>query len=245
MNQPTLKNIALILSFFLAVQSLTLRAEEETEESQETAPVEELQPAQKATPSSKTVVTPAPKKERKERRYFGTEPEPRIDAGIFHVAFVGGANFFIEPKLQLNNLGEVDGKRTGEYFNDFGFGGGVVFDFDYSQMAENIPLMLRGFVGYKYVLRSVHVFDVEGIVRRMWQFSDSSTFGIGAGVSSAIWYRTKTDESLYEETLFLPSFVVETGFEFNPLMVELKWLVNRLGTDSSINGIEFLVGLRF
>jgi|GEM_PF-1368663 len=240
MNPFKLKSIGLTLSLLLAVQSLPLMAEEEIGGAEESAPVEDLQPAQKAIPSPQTVVTPTVKKERKEKRYFGTEPEPRVDAGIFHVAFAGGANFFIEPKLNA-----VTKAPLGEYFNDFGFGGGVVFDFDYSQMAENIPLMLRGFVGYKYVLQSVHVFDVEGIVRRMWQFSDSATFGIGAGVSSAVWYRTKTDESLYEETLFLPSFVVETGFEFNPLMVELKWLVNRLGTDSSINGIEFLVGLRF
>ncbi|NBX69895.1 MAG: hypothetical protein EBR01_13140 [Proteobacteria bacterium] len=240
MNPFKLKSIGLTLSLLLAVQSLPLMAEEEIGGAEESAPVEDLQPAQKAIPSPQTVVTPPAKKERKEKRYFGTEPEPRVDAGIFHVAFAGGANFFIEPKLNA-----VTKAPLGEYFNDFGFGGGVVFDFDYSQMAENIPLMLRGFVGYKYVLQSVHVFDVEGIVRRMWQFSDSATFGIGAGVSSAVWYRTKTDESLYEETLFLPSFVVETGFEFNPLMVELKWLVNRLGTDSSINGIEFLVGLRF
>lgn len=231
--------LALLFSTLLALQSPLILAEEESEDLQGNSQVEELQPAQKAAPAPQTVIAPPPKKERKEKRYFGTEPEPRIDAGLFHVAFVGGPNFFIEPKLSPTNKEPLE-----EYFNDFGFGGGVLFDFDYSQMAENIPLMLRGFVGYRYVLRSVHVFDVQGIVRRMWQFSDSATFGIGAGVSSAIWYRTKTDESLYEETLFLPSLVVETGFEFNPLMVELKWLVNRLGTDSTINGVEFLVGIR-
>ena len=89
-----------------------------------------------------------------------------------------------------------------------------------------------------------HVFDIEGIARRMWQFSESSSFGVGVGMSSALWYRALTNNSPYEETLFLPSLILETGFEFNPMMVQLKWMVNRLGSDSSINGIEFMFGIR-
>lgn len=215
----------------------TIQAADETKE-----PVEELMPSQTAQPATPTVVEPSPrkeKKEKKEKRFFGTEKDPRIDAGIFNVAFALGGNFFIEPKLLAAN-----GAKTGDYFNDFGFGGGVFFDYDYSKMTENIPLMLRGFVGYRYILQSVHVFDIEGIARRMWQFSESSSFGVGLGVSTALWYRSLTDNSPYEETLFLPSMVVETGFEFNPMMVQLKWLVNRLGSDSSINGIEFMFGIR-
>ncbi len=223
--------ISSLFILILAIFSFNCFAEEEN-----ATPVEELQPAQQEIPISQTPSAPTPKKE---KRYFGTEKEPRIDAGIFHVAFAGGGNFFIEPKVDATTQAPI-----GEYFNDFGFGGGVYFDYDYSQMTENIPLMLRGFVGYKYVLQSVHVFDVEGIVRRMWQFSNSATFGIGAGVSNALWYRALTDNSPYEETLFLPSFIVETGFEFNPLMVELKWLINRLGSESSINGLEFMLGIR-
>lgn len=225
----------LLINFSLISQ--TVRAAEDQPE-----PVEDLLPAQKAQPANSLPSETAPKKdkrEKKEKRFFGTEKEPRIDAGVFNVAFAVGGNFFMEPKLF-----KVNGEATGEYFNDFGFGGGVFFDYDYSQMTENIPLMLRGFVGYRYILQSVHVFDVEGIVRRMWQFSEASSFGIGVGVSSALWYRSLTDNSPYEETLFLPSMVVETGFEFNPMMVQLKWLVNRLGSDSSINGIEFMFGIR-
>lgn len=204
-----------------------------------TEPVENLQPIETAKPAIPLSNTPTIKKEKKEKRFFGTEKDPRIDAGIFHVAFAAGGNFFMEPKLLSAN-----GTPTGDYFNDFGFGGGVFFDYDYSQMTENIPLMLRGFVGYRYILNSVHVFDVEGIARRMWQFSESSSFGLGVGVSSALWYRSLTDSSPYEETLFLPSMIVEAGFEFNPMMVQLKWLVNRLGSDSSINGVEFMFGIR-
>lgn len=239
---PKSKNVILAFLLTLIISSISsnVMAENENEENQNPSPVEDLQPSQKSIPLSQPTTPASPRKEKKDKRYFGTEKEPRIDAGIFHVGFAAGGNFFIEPKLSAAN-----GTPLKEYFNDFGFGGGVVFDFDYSQMTENIPLMLRGFVGYRYVLRSVHVFDVQGIVRRMWQFSDSSSFGIGAGVSSALWFRTITDESLYEETLFLPSLVLETGFEFNPLMVDLKWLVNRLGTDSTINGVEFSLGIRF
>jgi hypothetical protein len=227
----TFVGLALSFNLLLAPQVI---AEEPSEE-----PVENLLPAQSAQPASPSKSVLPAKPDRKETRYFGTEKDPRIDAGIFHVAFAAGGNFFIEPKLEVPTK-----KPTGDYFNDFGFGGGVIFDYDYSRMTENIPLMLRGMVGYRYVLQSVHVFDLEGIARRVWQFSDSSTFGIGVGVSTALWYRTLTDDSPYEETLFLPSFILETGFEFNPFMVELKWLVNRFGADSSINGLEFLLGIR-
>ncbi|MFM8316178.1 MAG: hypothetical protein ACKOA8_18005 [Deltaproteobacteria bacterium] len=235
MTSLKLTLITLMLFSTSHLISYPLMAEEESSE-----PVEELLPANKAEPAAPSPNTQSKKIEKKEKRYFGTEKEPRIDAGIFHVAFAAGGNFFIEPKLNATTKEPLE-----EYFNDFGFGGGVIFDYDYSKMTENIPLMLRGFVGYRYILKSVHVFDVQGIARRMWQFSDTSSFGVGLGFSSAVWYRTLNEESLYEETLFLPSLVVETGFEFNPVMVELKWLINRFGQDSSINGLEFLLGIRF
>ena len=231
LSKFSLITLSLLINFSFI--SFKLNAADETQE-----PVEELLPMQKAQPATPTQpsLSTTPKKE---KRFFGTEKDPRIDAGIFHVAFAAGGNFFMEPKLLAAN-----GAATGDYFNDFGFGGGVFFDYDYSQMTENIPLMLRGFVGYRYILNSVHVFDIEGIARRMWQFSEASSFGVGVGVSSALWYRALTDNSPYEETLFLPSLILETGFEFNPMMVQLKWMVNRLGSDSSINGIEFLFGIR-
>lgn len=226
-------------SLLVLIFALTLSTHGMAEEEDKTQEVQELTPSQQTTPLTQQQSNSSVRKEKKDKRYFGTEKDPRIDAGVFHVAFAAGGNFFMEPKLVATTKAP-----TGEYFNDFGFGGGVVFDYDYSQMTENIPLMLRGYVGYKYVLNSVHVFDVEGIARRMWQFSDTTSFGVGAGVSTAVWYRTQTDTSPYEETHFLPSLVLETGFEFNPVMVQLKWLVNRLGSDSSINGVEFLVGVR-
>ena len=224
-----------ILTLFLTVLSSVSFAEEENS----SAPIEELRPAKQGLPVTPSVENTPAKKQKKENRYFGTDKDPRIDAGIFHVAFAAGGNFYIEPKLDATTKAPI-----GEYFNDFGFQGGVFFDYDYSEMTENIPLMLRGFVGYKYILNSVHVFDVEGMVRRMWRFSENASFGLGAGVSTAAWYRSLTANSPYEETIFLPSIVIETGFEFNPFMVELKWLVNRLGNDTSISGLEFMFGVR-
>jgi len=172
------------------------------------------------------------------RKYFVPDTE-RVDAGIFHVAFAAGGNFYLEPKLDA-----VTREPDGEYFKDFGFQAGVFFDYDYSSLNENIPLGLRGMVGYKYILSSVHVFTFDGVVRYMFRVSDRTTFGLGLGGSAAVWYRSITDTSPDEEVIFLPSFIVGGGFEFNPFMVDFKWLINRLGGDATIMGFELYFGVR-
>ncbi len=183
--------------------------------------------------------SPARKREQKskERKYFIPDTN-RTDAGVFHVAFVAGGNFYVEPELSTTYV------ATGNYFHDFGFQGGVCFDYDYSEMSANIPLALRGFVGYKYILSSVNVFDAEGIVRYMIKVSDKSQFGMGLGISSAIWYRAVTDTSPTSSITFFPSTVIEAGFDFTPFMVDFKWLINRIGSDNTIMGWELYFGFR-
>lgn len=174
------------------------------------------------------------------RKYFVPDPN-RVDAGIFHVAFVLGGNFYVEPEIAPATLAP-----NGNYFKDFGFQGGVMFDYDYSALPENIPLALRGMVGYKYILNSVHVFTFDGVVRKMFRVSDNSDFGIGMGGSAAVWYRKASSRPIFadEEIVFLPSFVVSAGFDFTPFMVELKWLINRFGENSTITGLELYFGFR-
>lgn len=225
------RDLVILLLVTLFLVPTALRAEEEALEGEDEAPVQNLTPA------------PKPKKAKKtNKRYFGTEKPERVDAGVFHVAFAAGGNFYMEPKVFSS--GANRGAPVGEYFKDFGFQGGAYFDYDYSEMTENIPLMVRGFVGYKYVLQSVHVFSFEGVARHIWRLSDSATYGIGIGASASVWYRSITGSSPYEETLFLPSFIVETGFEFNPFMIDLKWLINRFGPDTTITGVELYFGFR-
>lgn len=173
----------------------------------------------------------------RKRKYFVPDPE-RSDAGIFHVAFAVGGNFYIEPVVNLSTK-----TATGDYFKDFGFQGGVVFDYDYSALTENVPLGIRGMVGYKYIFSSMHVFAFDGIARYMFRVSDWTTFGLGTGVSAAVWYRTSGD-GRDEQTLFVPSFVISGGFEFNPFMTELKWLITRIGSDVNVFGFELNFGLR-
>ncbi|MBI4404462.1 MAG: hypothetical protein HY537_09890 [Deltaproteobacteria bacterium] len=175
----------------------------------------------------------APQPVRPKRKYFIEDPQ-RIDAGIFHVAFAAGGNFYIEPKLDANRV------PLGDYFKDFGFQGGAYFDYDY----DDINLGLRGFLGYKYILNSVHVFTFDPMVRYLWKFSDKVHFGLGVGGSAAIWFRKVTDTSGREEVAFIPSLLLGAGFDFNPFMVDFKWLINRIGPDSTIMGWEGYFGFR-
>ena len=110
-------------------------------------PVKPAQAAPAAQPARPTRTKPS------NRKYF-TDDSPRTDAGVFHVGFAAGGNFYIEPRLTTDPIPAP----TGDFYKDFGFQAGVYFDHDYSELDENIPLMLRGMVGYKYILNSVHVF---------------------------------------------------------------------------------------
>lgn len=173
----------------------------------------------------------------KQKRQFFNPSNPRADAGVFHVAFAFGGNFYIEPKT-TNNV------PNGDYFKDPGFQAGVYFDHDYSELDENIPLMLRGMIGYKYVLSSVHMFSFDGMVRQMWRWSEKTSFGVGMGGSAALWYRVVTPTSPNEEVVFLPSLLLGAGFEFNPFMADFKWMINRIGADNIIMGFELYFGFR-
>src|SRR5260370_33334159 len=51
----------------------------------------------KAVPNAKTPATK--QKDTKSRKYFIPDTD-RTDAGIFHVAFAGGGNFYIEPRSE-------------------------------------------------------------------------------------------------------------------------------------------------
>jgi hypothetical protein len=189
---------------------------------------------EKSTPTGKTT------KKTKEHRKFLTDTPNRSDAGVFHVGAAAGGNVYIEPMYDPDTL-----TPTGDSFKDFGFQGGVYFDYDYSEVEENIPLMLRGMVGYKYILSSVNVFTFDGVVRRQFRFSEKATFGLGGGASAALWFRNVTSTSPTEEIIFLPSLIVTAGFEFNPIMVDFKWLINQLGSSSStITGWELYFGVR-
>jgi hypothetical protein len=180
-----------------------------------------------------------PKKKSLQKRKYFTDNSPRQDAGVFHVAATVGGNFYIEPEVNQTTLAP-----TGNFHKDFGFAVGVTFDYDYSELDENIPLCLRGMFGYKYVLNSVHVATFDGIVRRMWRFSERSSFGLGMGGSAAVWYRVEIPSVSTEEILFLPSFVLEAGFDFNPFMIDIRLLINRIKGDSSILGGELYFGFR-
>lgn len=188
---------------------------------------------------------PAAKKKRDrkgERKKHFIPDTSRVDAGIFHVAAVVGGNFYTEPKVTRNASNQI--VSTGEYFKDFGFQAGVIFDYDYSELDENIPLSLRGMLGYKYILSSVHVFAFDGSARKMFRFSDAASFGLGLGASAAVWYRSITTSSPDEEIVFLPSIFLTAGFDFTPFMVEFKWLVNKFGEDDTITGLELYFGFR-
>ncbi len=200
----------------------------------ETKPTENVRsasPARAAQPST-TSRTMSDK-----RKYF-TDDTPRSDAGVFHVGFAGGGNFYTEPVIN-----RTTGAPTGDYYKDFGFQAGVYFDHDYSELDENIPLMLRGMIGYKYILSTVHVFSFDGMVRRMFRFSEKASFGLGVGASAAMWYRAATNTSPTEEILFLPTILIGGGFEFNPFMADIKWAINRIGTNT-IMGFELYFGFR-
>lgn len=237
--------ILTLLAILMGLVSPTLLAEEDyvedTYQEDSATPVDdELAPTKLKPAKKKSKPTPAKKEPRK---YF-SDSSPRSDAGIFHVAFALGGNIYVEPKVFANNNEFAD-----DYFKDFGYQGGVYFDYDYSRMTENIPLALRGFLGYKYALNSTHIFAVEGMVRRMFQLSENADFGLGAGVSLATWFRktvqiTNNETAQLEQTILLPTFIIGAGFDFNPFMVDLKWMVHRFGVGQTIMGAEFYFGVR-
>lgn len=228
--------------------SLPLLAEEDIEEDTYEEETEEEAPRLKpVSPKNKST---SPTSKPKPRKYF-SDNSPRSDAGIFHVGFALGGNLYIEPKLfkSGNALGGQAGEFADDYFKDFGYQGGVYFDYDYSRTSENIPLALRGFLGYKYALNSTHIFAAEGMVRRMFNVSETTDFGLGAGVSLATWFRqtslsTANEESEIEQTVLLPTFIIGAGFDFNPFMVDLKWMIHRFGTGETLMGAEFYFGVR-
>lgn len=212
-------------------------AEEDFEEYEEETVIEESRPVD----SNRKALREKPNI--KKRKYF-SDTSPRSDAGIFHVGFALGGNVYIEPKLRASDNEFVD-----DYFKDFGYQGGVYFDYDYSRASENIPLALRGFLGYKYALNSTHIFAAEGVVRRIFNLSENSDFGIGAGVSLATWFRNITQISSVEtveieQTVLLPTFILSAGFDFNPFLVDLKWMIHRFGVGETLMGAEFYFGVR-
>lgn len=189
---------------------------------------------------------PPPRRKKPKRREYVTDTDhgDRSDAGIFHVAFAGGGNFYVEPQ----EIQQADGTQSpsGQYFKDFGFQAGVYFDYDYSEMEENIPLLLRGMVGYKYILSSVNVFTFDAVAARVFRFSEGASFLIGLGGSAAVWYRTESTTAPIsaEQIIFLPSFIIDMGFNFNPFMVDFKWLINKFGDNDTITGLELYFGFR-
>jgi hypothetical protein len=168
----------------------------------------------------------------------------RVDAGVFHVGFAAGGNFYFEPQVYPQGSPQA-GQPTGDYFKDFGFQAGLYFDYDYSEAAENVPLALRGMIGYKYILSSTNVFAFDAMIRRMFRFSEVATFGLGFGASAAVWYRVaQVNPAASEEIIFLPSLLVGFGFEYNPFMVDFKWLINKIGQNATITGVELYFGFR-
>lgn len=203
---------------------------------------------EEAPPASKTQLAPplqtppsSTGRRRDTKRKFFNDDSKRIDAGVFHVGFAAGGNFYTQHQSDLTT-----GIPTGDYYKDFGFQAGVFFDHDYSELEDNIPLMLRGMVGYKYILNSVHVFAFDGLVRRMFRFSDAAAFGVGVGVSAAIWYQTSNSASavVTEDIVFLPSLLIGAGFEFEPFMIDFKWLINKFGAGTAVTGFELYFGFR-
>lgn len=225
------KFLTMLIPFLLLAN--TVSAEEE-EGYDEQSPIE-------APPPKK------PAKRAKQKRYFVAQDpdEKRVDAGIFSVGFAVGGNFYTEPQTTevTDSKGVKRQTPNGDYYKDFGFQGGVYFDYDYSQLNENIPLGIRGMLGYKYILSTTHVFSFDGVVRRMFNFSEGVTFGAGIGGSAALWYRAESTEAV-SESIFLPSFIATFGFEFNPFMVDFKWLINRFQSDNTITGVELYFGVR-
>ncbi len=200
------------------------------------------------------IEAPPPKRPAKKAKKFGQKryfvaqdpDERRTDAGVFSVGFAVGGNFYMEPQTKntTDSAGVTRQTVTGDYFKDFGFQGGVYFDYDYSQLTENVPLGIRGMLGYKYILNSTHVFAFDGVVRRMFNVSENVTAGIGMGGSAALWYRSDSAANAESESIFLPSFIATFGCEFNPFMVDFKWLINRFQSDNTITGVELYFGVR-
>lgn len=216
------------LFLFLALITAPGKALAEDEEDDEESEDRRVEQPVQTSPSG------GDKKRKGQRAKYHVADPKRVDAGIFHVAAAIGGNFYIEPDTQI----------PPDYFKDFGFQAGVFFDFDYSEMDEDIPLCLRGMAGYKYILKSVHVFAFDAVARRMFRVSEKASFGLGLGGSAAVWYRSITDTSPEEEIIFLPSFIISAGFDFTPFMVNFNWLINRITEDDTRTGLELYFGFR-
>jgi hypothetical protein len=78
----------------------------------------------------------------------------------------------------------------------------------------------------------------------MFRVSDWTTFGLGTGVSAGVWYRPAGNSVRETQTLFVPSFLITAGFEFNPFMTDLKWSITRVGSDVNVMGWELSFGVR-
>lgn len=232
---------ALLVAFSLTLADFAM-AEYEDEDIDASEQLEEPRAKKKVKePTEPLPAESSPKpRVRKRRRHYITEGhEDRIDAGIFHVAAAIGGNFYTEP-IVTSTL-----QPTGQYSKDFGFGGGAYFDYNYNELDDNIPLGLRGFLGYKYILSSVHVFTFDGMVRKMFNMSERVTFGLGFGGSVAMWYRTiRTGISTREQIVFLPSLILGAGFEFTPFLVDFKLLINQIGENATRLGVELYFGFR-
>lgn len=234
-------SVILVLGFSLNAFAEYEETPKEPTQTDSAVPRGDETPTLKPKARSNNQIRLAPPADQKaDRKYFVPDPS-RVDAGVFHVAFAGGGNFYLEPEVTFGT-----NTPTGNYFKDFGFQAGAYFDYDYSELPENIPLALRGMVGYKYVLNSAHVFTFDGVVRRMFRLSENASFGLGLGGSAAVWYRQPSTTQIFatEQVVFLPSLILAAGFDFNPFMIDFKWLINRMGQGTCITGFELYFGFR-
>lgn len=181
--------------------------------------------------------------QKKVRTFFNSQ-EKRVDAGVFHVGFAAGGNFFIEPE----EYGTIySSESTGQYFTSFGLQAGIYLDHDYSELTENVPLMIRAIIGYRYILDSIHIFAVDGLVRYMMRFSEHNALGLGGGVSAGIWY---VPGSYYappytvNEVAFVPALLLSAGIEFDNFFGDFKTMVKEINSFSTILGFELSFGFR-
>jgi hypothetical protein len=83
------------------------------------------------------------------------------------------------------------------------------------------------------------------MIRYLLKMSDDVNLGLGMGASAAVWYRGASDEGFWEEeVVFLPAFVLGVGLDFNPFMADFKMLINRIGADATLMGMELSIGVR-
>src|SRR4051812_23875518 len=116
--------LAIFLGLFLAV-TLARPAFSEDEESTKTE--EESSTSDTEAPPPPPPPVRKKSKTKSGRREYVTDVDhnDRSDAGVFHIGFAAGGNFYLEPKLLQVGTQQT---TTGEYFKDFGFQGGAYFD---------------------------------------------------------------------------------------------------------------------